>query len=347
VGCTNSVRLESVDPEDRERCERVRVQPLVDDEGEQEHGRASTCRTCSATRSCRPAPPTCPPRPASRSPPGSPHNSSPASARAPSSSPERRSRPAQSTGCRAFRCALVNTSTWVGGALGLAIFSVFATSRTNHLLAHSVAPPNALTAGFHRALVACSIFLIAAAAIRASGDPTPAANRTPPGTRGRARCRDHLTTNGRASSASQRRGPPDPGVTLERPVNRRCVCRGLTRSARPRSRDLRRVRPARRSCRFAARSYLCTHRDAARRHPTTADRRPDPTSFDWARQPFEGPLAPRSHCCCRCWKPSRGKSCKSHLSCDGACGIRTRGLRLANPPDSPTPPDTDLQNRHD
>jgi EmrB/QacA subfamily drug resistance transporter len=61
--------------------------------------------------------------------------------------------------------ALVNTSTWVGGAFGLAIFSVIATSRTNHLLAHAIAPPDALTAGFNRALVACSIFLIAAAAI--------------------------------------------------------------------------------------------------------------------------------------------------------------------------------------
>src|ERR671924_541912 len=61
--------------------------------------------------------------------------------------------------------ALINTSTWVGGAFGLAIFSVIATSRTNHLLAHAVAPPDALTAGFHRALIACSIFLIAAAAI--------------------------------------------------------------------------------------------------------------------------------------------------------------------------------------
>jgi len=61
--------------------------------------------------------------------------------------------------------ALVNTSTWVGGALGLAIFSVVATSRTNHLLSRAVAPQDALTAGFHRALVACSFFLIAAAAI--------------------------------------------------------------------------------------------------------------------------------------------------------------------------------------
>jgi EmrB/QacA subfamily drug resistance transporter len=61
--------------------------------------------------------------------------------------------------------ALVNTSTWVGGALGLAIFSVIATSRTHHLLASGATQPDALTAGFHRALLACSIFLIAAAVI--------------------------------------------------------------------------------------------------------------------------------------------------------------------------------------
>jgi len=61
--------------------------------------------------------------------------------------------------------ALVNTSTWVGGALGLAIFSVIATSRTHHLLAAGAAQPDALTAGFQRALAACSIFILAAAAI--------------------------------------------------------------------------------------------------------------------------------------------------------------------------------------
>src|ERR671935_211986 len=61
--------------------------------------------------------------------------------------------------------ALVNTSTWVGGAFGLAIFSVIATSRTHHLLAAGATQPDALTSGFHRALTACSIFLIAAAAI--------------------------------------------------------------------------------------------------------------------------------------------------------------------------------------
>jgi EmrB/QacA subfamily drug resistance transporter len=61
--------------------------------------------------------------------------------------------------------ALVNTSTWIGGALGLAIFSVIATTRTTHLLAADTPLSHALTSGFQRALVACSIFLIGAALI--------------------------------------------------------------------------------------------------------------------------------------------------------------------------------------
>jgi EmrB/QacA subfamily drug resistance transporter len=61
--------------------------------------------------------------------------------------------------------ALINTSTWLGGALGLAIFSVIATTRTQHLLDAHATQPDALTAGFRRALVACSIFLVAAALI--------------------------------------------------------------------------------------------------------------------------------------------------------------------------------------
>jgi EmrB/QacA subfamily drug resistance transporter len=61
--------------------------------------------------------------------------------------------------------ALISTSFQLGGALGLAIFSAIATSRTNHLLATHASQPDALTSGFHRALLACSIFLIAAAAI--------------------------------------------------------------------------------------------------------------------------------------------------------------------------------------
>jgi EmrB/QacA subfamily drug resistance transporter len=79
--------------------------------------------------------------------------------------------------------ALVNTSTWLGGALGLAIFSVIATTRTQHLLGIHASQPAALTSGFRDALVACSIFLVAAAliALRATntrGEPA-AADITP------------------------------------------------------------------------------------------------------------------------------------------------------------------------
>jgi EmrB/QacA subfamily drug resistance transporter len=70
--------------------------------------------------------------------------------------------PAEQAGLAA---ALLNASQQVGGALGLAIFSAIATSRTNDLLAAHTPPPEALTSGFHRALLASSIFLVAAAAI--------------------------------------------------------------------------------------------------------------------------------------------------------------------------------------
>jgi predicted MFS family arabinose efflux permease len=59
--------------------------------------------------------------------------------------------------------ALLNASQQVGGALGLAVFSALATARTDHLLAGHTPPPEALTSGFHRALLACSICLAAAA----------------------------------------------------------------------------------------------------------------------------------------------------------------------------------------
>jgi MFS family permease len=61
--------------------------------------------------------------------------------------------------------ALLNASQQVGGALGLAIFSGIATSRTNHLLATHTPVPHALTSGFHRALLASSLFVIATAII--------------------------------------------------------------------------------------------------------------------------------------------------------------------------------------
>ena len=58
---------------------------------------------------------------------------------------------------------LFNTSQQIGGALGLAIFSAIATSRTNDLLAAGRPLPDAMTQGFHRALLAASAFLLAAA----------------------------------------------------------------------------------------------------------------------------------------------------------------------------------------
>jgi hypothetical protein len=61
--------------------------------------------------------------------------------------------------------SLVNASQQLGGALGLAIFSALATSRTHHLLANGVPRPEALTSGYHRALLAGSLFLVAAAFI--------------------------------------------------------------------------------------------------------------------------------------------------------------------------------------
>jgi EmrB/QacA subfamily drug resistance transporter len=61
--------------------------------------------------------------------------------------------------------ALLNASQQVGGALGLAIFSAIATSRTSHLLASHTPVADALTSGFQRALLASSIFLLAAAVV--------------------------------------------------------------------------------------------------------------------------------------------------------------------------------------
>ncbi|MBV9416636.1 MAG: MFS transporter [Solirubrobacterales bacterium] len=77
--------------------------------------------------------------------------------------------------------ALINTSTWLGGALGIAVASAISTSRAQHLLAAHATAHQALTSGFQRALLACSIAMLAAAvlALRATntrGEPVP----TPP-----------------------------------------------------------------------------------------------------------------------------------------------------------------------
>ena len=72
---------------------------------------------------------------------------------------------------------LLATSQQLGTALGLAIFTAIATARTSALLAAHARPAAALTGGFQRALLACAIFLLAAAVIglRATntrGEPT-------------------------------------------------------------------------------------------------------------------------------------------------------------------------------
>jgi hypothetical protein len=81
--------------------------------------------------------------------------------------------------------ALLNASQQLGGALGLAIFSALATSHTHHLLAAHTPPAEALTSGFQRALLAGSIFILAAAviALRATNTrgeaPVPGAEAPP------------------------------------------------------------------------------------------------------------------------------------------------------------------------
>jgi MFS family permease len=82
--------------------------------------------------------------------------------------------------------ALISTSQQLGPALGLAVFTAIATSRTNHLLAAHTSPNQALTLGFQRALTAASIALLLAAviALRAantsqSATPPPAADAVP------------------------------------------------------------------------------------------------------------------------------------------------------------------------
>jgi EmrB/QacA subfamily drug resistance transporter len=68
--------------------------------------------------------------------------------------------------------ALITTSATVGAALGLAILTAIATSRTNHLIAAHAGAASALTGGFHAALVACSAFLVGAAVIAARATNT-------------------------------------------------------------------------------------------------------------------------------------------------------------------------------
>jgi EmrB/QacA subfamily drug resistance transporter len=60
---------------------------------------------------------------------------------------------------------LLSTSQQLGMALGLAVLSAIATTRTHQLLAVHAPRPEALTSGYQRALVVCSAFVLAAAVI--------------------------------------------------------------------------------------------------------------------------------------------------------------------------------------
>ena len=66
----------------------------------------------------------------------------------------------------------------LGMALGLAILSAVATARTHNVLAAHATRPEALTAGYQRALLVCSIFVLAAALI-ASRTPNARAAAAP------------------------------------------------------------------------------------------------------------------------------------------------------------------------
>jgi MFS family permease len=77
--------------------------------------------------------------------------------------------------------ALLNTSQQLGAALGIAIFSAIATARTDDLLAEGAGQAEALTSGFQRALLACGVFLLAAAVIALHATNTRGEPVTVPG----------------------------------------------------------------------------------------------------------------------------------------------------------------------
>jgi EmrB/QacA subfamily drug resistance transporter len=119
--------------------------------------------------------------------------------------------PADKSGLAA---ALLNASQQLGGSLGLAIFTAVATSRTQHLLVAHTPPPQALTAGFQRALMVGSIFILASAviALRATNTRAEAAPQQP-ADGGEPSSRGPVTGEVAPAAASGRAvtfSPPDP-----------------------------------------------------------------------------------------------------------------------------------------
>ena len=74
---------------------------------------------------------------------------------------------------------LLNTSQQIGTALAIAVFSALATSRTHHLLAAGSPTPQALTAGFSRAVLGGALFVAAAALIGLFAPNTRTVTTTP------------------------------------------------------------------------------------------------------------------------------------------------------------------------
>ncbi len=60
---------------------------------------------------------------------------------------------------------LVNTTAQVGGALGLAVLSTIAATRTHGLLAHGASSAAALTSGYHLAYLVAGVLVVAAVAV--------------------------------------------------------------------------------------------------------------------------------------------------------------------------------------
>ena len=107
---------------------------------------------------------------------------------------------------------------------GLAIFSAIATSRTSALLAARVPRAEALTAGFHQALLACAIFLLAAVgiALRANTRDEPAAQP------------DHLPASHAPMAAPERAGQTRPAPALAPPGATATMTAAITRQPEPR-----------------------------------------------------------------------------------------------------------------
>jgi EmrB/QacA subfamily drug resistance transporter len=76
--------------------------------------------------------------------------------------------------------AMINASMWLGGALGIAIFSAIGTSRTQHRLAAGYSAAESLTSGIRIALLAAAIFLAAAGLIATRSRNATAADMMAP-----------------------------------------------------------------------------------------------------------------------------------------------------------------------